>query len=269
MKNLIFTDLDGTLLDHYTYRADAALEALEMLRQQGITLVFCSSKTFAEQVQIRKELGIDAPFIVENGSAVIFPDGSPITAQMATETVVPGFGMIRFSKIFSADIRAAVNAVNNRFHLHIRGFTQSDNAVVAQFTQLSSAAVANARERWFTDTLLPFDDLRPQIQAMFDDAGMALSQGGRFLTVQDKNISKGKAVKLVTEMYAKLWGEKPRTFAFGDSMNDQSMLEAVEYPFLVQRPDSTWADMDLPHLIRVPAPGPHGFAKAVADRHWD
>lgn len=263
MKKLCFTDLDGTLLDHHTYRADAALEALNLLKQQDIPLVFCSSKTFAEQVRIREALGVEAPFIVENGSAVILPADSPLIFSTPSETASPGYAMIRLSKITAADIRATIQAVNSRFHLNICGFTQSDNTTVAQHTQLTGSAVSHARERWFTDTLLPFDDL-PQMHAMFDDAGMVLSQGGRFLTVQDKNVSKGRAVKLVTDMYAAFWGETPVTSAFGDSMNDQSMLEAVDYPYLVQRPDTTWAEMNLPRLTRVPAVGPRGFSMAVA-----
>ena len=262
MKKLFFTDLDGTLLDHHSYRADAALDALEFLRQHDIPLVFCSSKTFAEQVRIRETLGVEAPFIVENGSAVIIPADSPLIFSTTTETAAPGYAMIRLSEITAAGIRAAIQAVNSRFHLNICGFTQSDNAIVAQYTQLTGAAVTRARERWFTDTLLPFDDL-PAMHAMFDDAGMVLSRGGRFLTVQDKNVSKGRAVKMVTDMYAALWGETPATSAFGDSMNDQSMLEAVDYPYLVQRPDTTWAEMNLPHLTSVPAVGPRGFSMAV------
>lgn len=52
MKNefamVIFTDLDGTLLDHETYSFAAAGEALEALTRENIPLILCSSKTRAE-----------------------------------------------------------------------------------------------------------------------------------------------------------------------------------------------------------------------------
>ncbi len=49
MPNLIvFTDLDGSLLDGTTYSYEAAIPALTALREQGIPLVLVSSKTRAE-----------------------------------------------------------------------------------------------------------------------------------------------------------------------------------------------------------------------------
>ena len=45
---LVFTDLDGTLLDYDTYAFDAAEPALDRLRRERIPFVLCSSKTRAE-----------------------------------------------------------------------------------------------------------------------------------------------------------------------------------------------------------------------------
>ena len=48
LVRLIFTDLDGTLIDHHTYSAEAARPALEAARAAGVPVVPCSSKTLAE-----------------------------------------------------------------------------------------------------------------------------------------------------------------------------------------------------------------------------
>ncbi|MFB3136761.1 MAG: HAD hydrolase family protein [Nitrospirales bacterium] len=69
---VIFTDLDGSLLDTETYRFDAARAALEELTARQVPLVLCTSKTRAEVEPLRQELGITDPFIVENGGASIF-----------------------------------------------------------------------------------------------------------------------------------------------------------------------------------------------------
>src|SRR5262245_50293684 len=45
---LVFTDLDGTLLDADTYSYEAASPALERLRERGTPLVMVTSKTRAE-----------------------------------------------------------------------------------------------------------------------------------------------------------------------------------------------------------------------------
>ena len=45
---VIFTDLDGTLLDHENYSFRMALPALDLLRRRGVPVVPVSSKTAPE-----------------------------------------------------------------------------------------------------------------------------------------------------------------------------------------------------------------------------
>ncbi|UCH52084.1 MAG: HAD hydrolase family protein, partial [Chloroflexota bacterium] len=64
-KLVIFSDLDGTLLDRATYSYDKALPTVDYLRERGIPIVFCSAKTRVEQEVYRRELKVFHPFIVE------------------------------------------------------------------------------------------------------------------------------------------------------------------------------------------------------------
>ena len=48
MKQVLFTDLDGTLLDLFDYSYDAALPALEFLKKRKIPVIVCTAKTLAE-----------------------------------------------------------------------------------------------------------------------------------------------------------------------------------------------------------------------------
>ena len=69
MKDLIiFTDLDGSLLDEETYRASPADSLFGTLNTHGIPVVFNSSKTFPEMLKVRRSMGNHQPFVVENGS---------------------------------------------------------------------------------------------------------------------------------------------------------------------------------------------------------
>ncbi|MEX0600407.1 MAG: hypothetical protein WD205_07180, partial [Rhodothermales bacterium] len=70
---IIFTGLNGALLDAGTRSWTPAEEAVESVLDEGIPLIFCSSKTRAEQLALQQDLDIFDPFIVENGSAVYFP----------------------------------------------------------------------------------------------------------------------------------------------------------------------------------------------------
>ena len=75
IRRLVVTDLDGSLLDHHSYDYGPAEPAMAALEASGIPLVLASSKTRAEIRALRDALGNRHPYIVENGAAVIFPDG--------------------------------------------------------------------------------------------------------------------------------------------------------------------------------------------------
>ncbi len=45
---VVFTDLDGTLLDHDSYSYTAAEPALDFIRNNNIPLIFTTSKTAIE-----------------------------------------------------------------------------------------------------------------------------------------------------------------------------------------------------------------------------
>src|SRR5688572_23074035 len=73
MKAVIVTDLDGTLIDHDTYSAGVAVEAIGQAKEFGIPICICSSKTRREILFYRSALAISDPFISENGGAVFIP----------------------------------------------------------------------------------------------------------------------------------------------------------------------------------------------------
>ena len=55
---LVFTDLDGSLLDHHTYRWDAAADALRLLQEADIPVILASSKTRAEMLPLQSALDL-------------------------------------------------------------------------------------------------------------------------------------------------------------------------------------------------------------------
>ena len=72
---IVFSDLDGCLLDRRTFSAEAARPAVDALAEAGIPLVFCTSQTRAEVEHHRRILDNDDPFVVENGGAIFIPRG--------------------------------------------------------------------------------------------------------------------------------------------------------------------------------------------------
>ncbi|GAB4494383.1 MAG: mannosyl-3-phosphoglycerate phosphatase-related protein [Saprospiraceae bacterium] len=260
---LLFTDLDGTLIDHHSYSADEARAALDRLAAHQIPVIFCSSKTFEEQTFLQKQLGLRQPFILENGSAVAIPEGY-FKNLPAPEHPIPaassGYKIFPLSSVSARMIR------NELSHFqHIQGFSDVSNAELSQATGLEGEALQRARDRLFTETLLtPLDAeqvifLNKQLTAK----GIILSRGGRFYTAQPAHTDKGKALLWLAGIFQKNRVEKPLLAATGDSPNDASMLAAVDFPFLVQKHNGSWAEIQVANLIKVGGIGPAGFSMAV------
>lgn len=71
-KLVVFSDLDGTLLDHETYSWQPARPALERMKGLGIPLILASSKTAIEIADLRAQMGFShCPAIVENGAGLL------------------------------------------------------------------------------------------------------------------------------------------------------------------------------------------------------
>lgn len=68
---LIFTDLDGTLLNSHTFEWQPAAPWLTRLHESGVPVILCSSKTAAEMLQLQTTLNLQGlPLIAENGAVI-------------------------------------------------------------------------------------------------------------------------------------------------------------------------------------------------------
>lgn len=259
-----FTDIDGTLLDQHTYAVGEAGEAVRRLSDHGVPLIFCSSKTFAEQVHLQRQLGLKQPFIFENGSAVAIPRGYFHLLIDLQESVLPEAGEVKDEYQFHVFAHSGFGIAGKVLapYKQIRSFSKVTDVELSEATGLKEGALARARDRWFTETLLPPLDPQ-QIRCLLAPEDMELSKGGRFYTVQSVFAGKGKAVDWLSGIF-RISSDKTPVFAgIGDSPNDFSMLEVVDLPFLVQKPSGAWADIEIPGCIRVKGIGPAGFAAAT------
>ena len=67
---IIFTDLDGTLLHRETFKFDPIKDYIKELINNEIIIIPNSSKTEKEIEKFNEELGVELPYISENGSSI-------------------------------------------------------------------------------------------------------------------------------------------------------------------------------------------------------
>ncbi len=259
---VVFTDLDGTLLDLHTYDPGPAREAVARLLEHGIPIVFCSSKTRAEQLAYRRQLGIRDPFIVENGAAIFLPRRY-FTIPYKARPAAHGLEVIVLGRS-ATEIRRALRTIRKETGLSFRGYHEMTVEEVARLTGLPPEAARWAMTREYSETIVV--DFDPTDWQRFNAAlathSLVCFAGGRFYTVVGLGTDKGRAVRKLAELYRQQYGAI-LTIGLGDSPNDVPMLRAVDRPFLVQRPDGSWESVNVPGLVPIPAPGPQGWQMAI------
>lgn len=254
---LVVTDLDGTLLDHFTYSPAEALGTLRHLQHLGIPVIFNTSKTAEETRALGETLALSDPFIVENGSAIHYPKRSFPT--MRAGTVSRGDCWVQTLGLTRNEVAVRLAPFESEFR-----FTRIASLPLDRFmamTGLSMTAAQRAGRRQYSELLLWNDD--PEALSTFSArlraAGLNLLQGGRFLHVLG-DTDKGHALDRVRTAYPR---DTP-VLALGDSGNDLAMLLKADYAAWVRSPvhgiPGTEAAGNIPVSEQV---GPAGWAECV------
>jgi len=259
-KLAVFTDLDGSLLDHDTYSFENARPALERIREQKIPLIFTTSKTRPEIEVLQATMGIREPFIVENGAAIFFPDGYRRWRINAGFHQSP-YRVIQLGASYR-QIRRFVQALQPAFR--IQGFGDLGIADIVRLTGLSPAQAVLAKQRDFTEPFFLDDDSRVvDLEAIAEACELKVTRGGRFYHLMGAGQHKGLAVKQAVSVFHRHAGPGLLTIGLGDSANDRAMLESVDIGILIPHPDGSYEDLSMPNLRRARHPGSRGWNDMV------
>lgn len=253
---IIFTDLDGTLLDHNTYSYFAAASALQNIASNKIPLIINSSKTFAEIVDIQADLSIHQPFICENGAAVYVP----VRNQSYTEKKSWSCQAFVSSR---TEVITVVKMLRAQFGFQFTGFSDCDDKGIGELTGLSSHRSKLAGQREFSEPLFWRDSEENKIQfiALLHEKNLIAQQGGRFLSVMQQ-ANKADAMQWLCQYLRP--DLKPIVIALGDSPNDEEMLNAADIAVVVKSERSGQLNIVGPKkVIRTDLSGPAGWQKAI------
>ncbi|MEE9578923.1 MAG: HAD-IIB family hydrolase [Gemmatimonadota bacterium] len=262
MLILIFTDLDGSLLDHADYSYEGARPALDRIAREGWPLVFVTSKTRSEVVRLQRRMGIEGPFVVENGAAAFFPS-SLAGLDIKGARMEGSFRALVFGRPY-AEVRRFVEDVRGEYGL--RGFGDMEAREIAEWTDLPLEDAERARRREFTEPFLMADPERlPELKSDAAARGFTITTGGRLHHLIGAGQSKGRAVRKVQEILAGPGPKPVVSLGLGDSPNDAEMLEVVDHPIVIPRPDGSVMDVRRDDAVVAPEPGSRGWSSALLD----
>ena len=269
IQPIIFTDLDGTLLDHYSYSFEAAIPMLDKLEQLDIPVIPITSKTFAEVSRLRDQLNNRHPFIVENGAAIAIPKDY-FDAHHDSWIDQGDFWICPNSKprkhwnqLLSKNAEAFVGEYETFTSVvEHRGYQG-----LQEITGLNLAQAILSNERNYSEPIhwLGSDSSKQAFIKTLTNAGGTLLQGGRFLALGDA-VDKGAALLQLTEIYQTLGGfSGMHSLALGDSGNDVSMLEIANSAVIIKsQTHDTPALNRQDNLYVSNFYGPEGWAESVS-----
>lgn len=250
MGLIIFTDLDGTLLDGEDYDYSAAIPMLETLKAQQVPVIPVTSKTRAEVEARRQELAWSDPFIVENGSGV-FADEPQV-----------GYCLKRFGCTYE-EARRGLRAIATAIGQHLRGFGDLTAAEIEHLTGLAAPAVKRAKAREFSEPFItPHSVEGNQLERVAQEQGFRVLRGDRFSHLLGREAGKGRAIRWLVEQY-RASVEEMITVGLGNSPNDLEMLEIVNIALIIPGKDGPHPELAKRGWTIAPAPGAQGWAEAV------
>ncbi|TNF52587.1 HAD-IIB family hydrolase [bacterium] len=262
-KLVIFTDLDGTLLDS-RYSWKKAASSLKLIQQKSIPLIFCSSKTRAEIELLRKKLNNKHPFISENGGGIFIPKSYfpfQIPESGFNKHKERNYIIIRLGAPYH-DLRKALSGLRAK-GFGVRGFGDMSIRELCDLTGLNPSGAKLAKQREFDEpfvfkgSITSLKTLKQSIKSM----GLSYTQGELFHLMGRSD--KGRAVEILNRLYRK-HHKKIVSVALGDSPNDLEMLRTVDQPIVVQKSDGSYDKrLRVKGAIKAEGKGPEGWNRAV------
>ena len=264
---LVFTDLDGTLLDHQNYSYAAAQKAIDALILKGVPLIFNTSKTQIESILLSKALGLSHPVIIENGGGIVIPTQYDFTTPSnkydwdhGTE-VIPLGANIEEIRVVLLRAGSTLPAACD-----FRTFSSMSVEQIQALTGLAMDDAANAKQRQFSEPLEWLGDQEglEQFELFLKAHKLNLIAGGRFYHVLGET-NKCTAMVHLAAMYENSADNNAEALivALGDSKNDREMLAGADIAVVVKNSAGTGLSIDHKDVIYTNKEGPQGWQEAI------
>ena len=255
---LIFTDLDGSLLDHNNFEFKEIRDFILKCIKNGIKIIPNTSKTRIEIQVFINQLGQNLPFIVENGAAIHNLD-----------LIHPKVKLNDNQLVFSRPLSEIVY----QFKKNIPTDFQKRCVFLKDMTLIEQMKILGLNKKYLPLALnrdysmpLVFDgskEIVDEFTRHLKKIGMKLHEGGRVYNISD-DCSKGKAMKTLIEMLKSELKCKTHTIVVGDSPNDISMLNACDQPCVIPLPNKkNLSYLKDQKIIRATQTAPKGWEEVV------
>ena len=255
---IIFTDLEGTLLDSHTQQWQPAGDWLARLKQHQIPVILCSSKTAAEMMLLQDELGIGPlPLIAENGAVIQVGD------NWQDED-----GPRRIIGSPHEEIQHVLHQLRENDGYKFTTFSDVSEQTVCEWTGMNLKHAGLARLHEASETLI-WRDSDERMRAFEDtlaSLGLQFVQGARFWHVLDQRGGKAQAVSWLLSRYQQQEGFRRISIGLGDGPNDAPLLDSTDFAVVVKGLNRAGVHLkeDTPERVyHTHSSGPEGWREGL------
>ncbi|WP_282033913.1 Cof-type HAD-IIB family hydrolase [Metabacillus indicus] len=245
MTKLIAIDLDGTLLNSENKVSAENLNALKIAQEKGIEVVIATGRAHFDVMEIFRNANVKTWVIAANGATIHQPDGTlfhsqPMEKEMAAEALQFLEENDYYYEVFGQNAIFTPQHGRELLSIEIDRIKSANpeadsakllHAASKQYSQSGFVFIENRNEILNEDiyNILAFSFHQEKLDAGWekfkDRENLTLvTSADHNFELEHKLASKGIALK---KLAGHLGIDLAETAAIGDSMNDQSMLEAA------------------------------------------
>ncbi len=263
---IVFTSLDDSLIHQEDDDYKIIIPVIEKLKTQGIPLIPVTSKTRAEVADLREKLGLDDPFIVENGSAIVIPKSD---LRWQTEEATPESDYyVKTLGCNYIEARAGLKIIQSTLRLNnLKGFGDFEDTEIQSLTGLSRKAAKRAKTREFSEPFIPPKNVSVvDLENAAAEFGFRIVFGDRFFYILGINAGQGKAVQWLMDHY------QPETvpdnlikIGVGNSLQDLELLDKMDIPVVIASKTGIHPSLVSKGWKTANSPGSQGWAEAITE----
>lgn len=231
MKRIVFSDVDGTLLNSEYKITPLTQQAIRRLEEKGVPFVIVSGRSPSGIYHIQEEYGFKSPIISYSGALILDADGNVRYSKGIAKSRAKK--ILEFIENQNFDVTWNIYAVDDWIVKD-----KSDPRVVQEEKNVKAAAAEGSL------TSIPGDEIHKvlcigepeEILRLENRLKQAFSgfyivkSAPHLLEIMEAGVNKAAAVKTLCA----LWNIHPKNaVAFGDNYNDLEMLQTVGHGILM------------------------------------
>lgn len=262
-RQLIFTSLEGALLDPHSHSFAGAEQALAELNHRQIPFILLTSRTRAEIEPLRREVEHGHPFVTESGGGVFIPDGY-FQLRIPAAQRRGRYMCVALGRAY-AEVTAALEGIAQECGIGVAGFHDMNAREVAQNTRLRHRDAELARSREFDEPFFFTSASERDIQRFVAAAAHRgfQTQRGDVLWRISSGCDPARAVRLLIKLFRQQAHANLRIAGVGSSAEDVNWLQEADVVVAIPRRGED------PDAIRARCPRRFSVVESSGPAAWN